>query len=250
MQNRFNEFKVLLDTSYRYLEQRNFDSALALYHYIDAKYNKLPEEDKTQYIKNSLDHLKKELILYLNITDLSTNFEKKSEDELKEKLDYVQFLINDIISNYPKSKPLIQYAVDNHKSMSDMLKKHIYERGFKHLYEEIQILKNTNPEEAFRKYNYLIDCYRELTKSGYDYKLLEELRKLLSELRLRQLEGKAYLKIKNKPTDFQFDKVESPVEYRNIKPTETQDFDKRFTELHELLKKNELKKAEKLYQNL
>jgi hypothetical protein len=247
---RFKEFKKLLDQSYDYLKERNFDAALSLYHYLDSKYNQLAEKDKTPYIKNSIDYLRKELILYLKITELTKDFEKIPEHELKKKLEHVYFLINEILINHPESKPLIEYAIEIYHKMSNLCKKYIYERKFKRLLEEINILKDTNLDEAYNKYNHLIECYKELTKAGYDYELLSVLRELLREMRLKELERLAYAKIKKTALNLKFNKIQVPVEYRTIKPIETQEFNKSFTEIHHLLRKNELKKATELYQNL
>jgi len=246
------EFIELLKRAYDYIKLKKFSEAVALYHKIDEKYKLFPEIDKTEKIKQDIKRLHKELTLYLRVNEAYIFSQEGNLDRLKQELDTINSSLYDLDPS-EDAKELREYAENHYKFFLDIYTYKTSQSQFDTKYTQlIKLIEENNIEEAKKSFSQLLIIYNQLI----NYLSEEEKEKLYSNLKeaFKEISIKSMVnKIKTKPTEIKPLKVKLK-KYKGFEHPKLKgfsyEFSNEYNELHELLKKGEITKAEDKYSNL
>lgn len=251
------EFTGLLSKAYLYLQNKEFDKAVALYNELYEKHNTLPEEQKTVKLEKDIHLLFSELRLYLKINEAYIAASEGDMRLLHEELDR----IHDIAYEIPLSEvtsPMLDYASAQYKIFLNIYTKKAQLSEFESLYNKIEkLLEKKNFREAVFNYSHLAVLYQKLSPDIASEKKVElyfNLRALFKKLAIHSLMHKKSQKpLLSKSPLKNSSKSKSKTSTKPLPKTilsKSATFEEKYEKIHELLRKGELKEASKLYKKL
>jgi len=252
-----NEFEGLLKLAYSHIRDKEFESAVELYHTLEKKFKSLPKYKKTRKLHQDILVLYKEISLYLRINEAYLLAQQGETDKLKNELDHITNLSKEV-EELPGVNGLLEYSGKHYNFCLDVYTYKTTAKNFNHLLTEAKgALDNNDVNNAMKCYSQLLIVYNNLIKFEDHDKRIEiyyETKDLFRDLEMHTLIKKAYNRKKAEAKGYEIKppkllKKDKGFNPRKL-PQEYKDSQDDFARIRDTLNGGNYSKAQDMYKKL
>ncbi|MFA5176163.1 MAG: hypothetical protein WC413_02800 [Candidatus Nanoarchaeia archaeon] len=257
--NRVKKFTELTKEIDGLINKSRYEDAIFYYAKANEVFDTIPNSLKTNELRQVLEDINRELILYMKVKELHILVSENKLARVPELIEDIEMIIKYIDENIPNKQNLIDFAteqLDSLRKKSNELHENL-QFNSRHMNFHI-LIKRKDFKKARIEIAKLEELYRKVSFHRKKVFLFSKLQRLKDELRLA--EGKEANKIQVKHYLFEKHSTESiKPEYKEVlKPQAKikktviieQTPEEICDRVHKLLKKNNLKDAQKLIESV
>ncbi|MBU0929925.1 MAG: hypothetical protein KJ623_02540 [Nanoarchaeota archaeon] len=244
--DRIKKFYSLIAETDVLVKNERYEDAIGLYNEVNKAYESIPISMRTEALSQNLDRLNRELILYLKIKEIHTLISNKNFSRIDEMLEYIKMLIFKLKEQTPKPISLIKFGEDKYRYYGEMYKVEREKDLFNKKYERIKeaIIKG-DIKRATLLFEDLKLKFKDVEKYGKAldlYGKLEQIRRKIENPETIKHKGVEYYNSKKEPVK------EKIIEKKEVVNEKT--VDEELSEIHKLLKENDVSNAKRLFKRL
>ncbi|MDD5133091.1 MAG: hypothetical protein PHD81_02820 [Candidatus Nanoarchaeia archaeon] len=257
--NRVKKFGELTKEIDKLIDKARYEDAIFYYAKANEVFDAIPASLKTNELRQILEDINRELILYMKVKELHILVSENKLARVPELIEDIEMVIKYINENIPNKQNLIDFAteqLDYLRKKSDELHENL-QFNSRHINFHI-LIKRKDFTKARAEINKLEDLYRKVSFHRKKIFLFNKLQRLKDELRLA--EGKEANKAQVKHYLFEKHSTEFiKPEYKEVLKLKAkikktviveQTPEEICNRIHKLLKKNNLKDAQKLMESV